>query len=1049
MSELRQVKASAGSGKTYQLTRRFLALLDGADPHGVPRACSTGPGEGYTWHELMAVTFTNKAASEMKERVIAALKQSALECGDPGDAPCPPQTARRVLGSVLRSYHRLNIRTIDSLLTLLLRLFALEFGIRPDFQIVFDEPALFDTAYDHFLGQAEADGAERNLLAGAITALIVTEEKEGFWLRDTIRERLLKLVQFLRGSRAPLDTDQESLRQAMAGNLAELRRHAETLREMLETSGLPVAAHFANFLGKCLAADLFHPPSDSAYERKECLRDCVNKAGKDRVTDALEAAYGAFKTACADYRRDHAALMGAYHLAPTVRIAARLLEGMEDLQRQKGTVLGADLAGFVDTLLSSDEAVSEAYCRLGCRLHHLLVDEFQDTSREQWRAITPLSGECLAKGGSLFYVGDVKQAIYGWRGGDQDLFDEVLNQPGLAELTETHTSSTLPDNWRSFENVVAFNNDFFSHFESADLAEELAGDLFRDAPEDFRADFAAELSRNFAGCAQSVPDRHAGTGGYVRMERVEGGKNEEVEGQTLERLAELMDELTARRPYRDIAVLVRSKAHAELVCDLLVERGIPVITENSLRLDRHPIVRQLAAFLAFLDFPRDDLSFLTFVTGREVFLAESGLDAGALHDWLVRPRKRPLGVCFREDFPEPWRRLIEPFYNQSGLMTPYDLAQETLRACRVSDRHPEAELYVRRFLEVIHLAEENGYGSLSAFLEYWENQSGEEKVPLPENIDAVRIMTIHKSKGLEFPVVVVPFHHWKASPDKDFAVRAHKGRRVLTRMTKDLGQPYYASLGRAVREQLNLLYVAWTRAREELYGFYTEASADRPAMTAINRFLDPGGERYEYGKIPAPGASSERTAAPLPRALPPEDDPAQLMAWLPRLRVYRHNLDEYFYNERMRGEVAHRTMEYLRVTGDDAADVDRAVRLALCDFPALGALTDDEQARLDADLRAMTAWAVAQPGLRDWLAGGEREPEVMDKDGNFKRFDLLYHGETTVVADFKTGQPSPKNREQVLDYLRILSRLPGCSKTPEGYLVYLDLREIHPVREDA
>ena len=1049
MSELRQVKASAGSGKTYQLTRRFLKLLDGADPSGVPHACSSGPRTGYTWHELMAVTFTNKAASEMKERVIAALKQSALECGDPGDEPCPPQTARRVLGSILRSYHRLNIRTIDSLLTLLLRLFALEFGIRPDFQIIFDEPALFDAAYDHFLGRAETDGAERDLLAAAIDALIVTEEKEGFWLRETVRDRLLKLARFLRAGRAPLDTDRDSLLEAMTGNLAGFQSKAESLRALLAESGLPVAANFTKFMDKCLAADLFHPPSESAYERKEALCDCVNKAGKDRVTEAMEGSYAVFKSACASYRSSHSMLMGAYHLAPTVRIAARLLEGMEDLQRQQGTVLGADLAGFVDTLLNTDEAVSEAYCRLGCRLHHLLVDEFQDTSREQWRAITPLAGECLAKGGSLFYVGDVKQAIYGWRGGDQDLFDEVLDQPGLAELAEEGASSTLPDNWRSFRNVVQFNNDFFSHLEDAELAGELAGDLFRDAPEDFRADFARELARNFSDCAQSVPEKHAATGGYVRMERLPEGRNEEVESQTLERLGELMEELSARRPYRDVAVLVRSKAHAELVCDLLVERNIPVITENSLRLDRHPIVRQLAAFLAFLDFPRDDLSFLTFITGREVFLAESGLAPDTLHDWLVRPRKRPMGVCFRDDFPEAWQRLIEPFYNQSGLMTPYDLAQETLRACRVLDRHPEAELYVRRFLEVIHLAEENGYGSLSAFLEYWENQSGEEKVPLPENIDAVRIMTIHKSKGLEFPVVVVPFHHWQVQPDKEFAVRSHQGRRVLTKMTKSLGQPYYASLGRAVREQLNLLYVAWTRAREELYGFYTEAAADRPAMAAMNRFLPQDEEMFEQGEIPAASATSQRTEAPEPRNLPMAETAGPLMGWLPRLRVYRHNLDEYFYNERMRGEVAHRTMEHLRVTGDDAADADRAVRLALCDFPALGALSDDERVRLETDLRAMTAWALAQPGLRDWLAEGEREPEVMDQEGNFKRFDLLYHGETTVVADFKTGQPSPKNREQVLDYLRILSALPGCSEKPEGYLVYLDLREIHPVREGA
>jgi hypothetical protein len=173
------------------------------------------------------------------------------------------------------------------------------------------------------------------------------------------------------------------------------------------------------------------------------------------------------------------------------------------------------------------------------------------------------------------------------------------------------------------------------------------------------------------------------------------------------------------------------------------------------------------------------------------------------------------------------------------------------------------------------------------------------------------------------------------------------------------------------------------------------------------------------------------------------------MAWLPRLRVYRHNLDEYFYNERMRGEVAHRVMERVRVTGDPMADTDRAVRLAMREFPALGGLPDDELARLEADLRDMTAWALGNDSLRLWLTRGRREPEVMDTDGSFKRLDLLCHGEPTVVADFKTGQPSPKNREQVLDYMRILEDMPDVPGPVEGYLVYLDLREIHRVEGEA
>jgi len=1046
MSQLKQVKASAGSGKTYQLTRRFLSLLDSADEQDRPIVCTARPHKGYAWPEIMAVTFTNKAATEMKERVISGLKQAALDPDNAEMTDCSSQTATRAIDAILRRYHRLNIRTIDSLLALLLRLFALEFGIRPDFQMVFDESEMFEAVYDHFLALCEEDGLERDLLADAMKTMIKTEERSGFWIQDSVRGRLLHLTRFLRATNAPLLTDQEEILTHLTSAHAGFVLSMKSSMEFFSDISLPMNANYVKFVNKCLDLRLFDAPPESKMIQKKSFRDCVLKKGKDMVTDRVEAEYGALKQTYTRYTADHAALTGAYFLAPTIQIAQRLLNGLDEMQRQRGVILGSSLAGFVNHQLAHNDAVSEAYCRMGCRLHHMLIDEFQDTSREQWQAITPLSQECLAKGGSLYYVGDIKQAIYGWRGGDSALFDAVMTQPGIAELAENAETDNLPNNWRSFKNVVEFNNEFFRNFENIIQTNDLTDALFKDAPQTFRASFADELTQNFKDCAQAVPDKNGDSEGYVRMEMLPGGKKEEIETHCIEALDELLDELTPRRRFRDIAVLVRTHGHAELVCDLLVQKDIPVITENSLQLDRHPIVRQLVALLAFLDFPRDDIAFITFAAGEELFLAETKLTSSEFHDWLITPRKRPLGVCFREDFPDHWQRFIEPFYNQSGLMTPYDLSREAIRAFRVLERHPDAELYVRRFLEVVHLAEENGYGSLAAFLEYWEEKSGEEKVPLPENIDAVHIMTIHKSKGLEFPVVIVPFHNWNVRPDQDFHIHKHQGQRLLTPMKKGLGKPYQTSKARAVREQLNLLYVAWTRAREELYGFFTEKPADSPALATMNLFLDMGDDPlFEYGSMPEEGPTSERELKAVAKELPLQTDAANLMEWLPRLRVYRHNRDEYFYNERMRGEVAHKAMEYLRINEDDEGDMERAITLAKQDFPALGALDEAELNGLDTDLHAMVRWVLSDKRLRQWIGQGEREPEVMDSDGNFKRLDLLYRKDEIVVADFKTGQPSPKNKEQVLDYMKILQET-GYDN-PQGYLIYLDLHEVHHVTE--
>ncbi|BCS86934.1 UvrD-helicase domain-containing protein [Pseudodesulfovibrio sediminis] len=1048
MSLLKQVKASAGSGKTYQLTRRFLTLLDGCDDSMPPFVCTNTPGKQFTWPEILAVTFTNKAATEMKERVVTGLKGAALGIGDQQDI-CSPETAHKTLGAILRRYHRLNIRTIDSLLALLLRLFALEFGIQPDFEIVFDEQELFEAIFDHFVSICETNEDEYELLADALDTLVRLEGRKGFWVQDTIRKRLKELVGYLSSAPNTLLTDQDTIRELLITEYADFKRSVNAMVVLVNESGLPVQANVKKLLAKYEGLELFDTPEiKSAYLYKDAFRDCVNKAGKDNVDDHAEAIYAHFKEACFAYAAAHATLAGALFLAPAIEIALRLANGLDTLQRQRGMVLGSGLAGHVNTLLSQGDTVSEAYCRLGCRLHHLLIDEFQDTSREQWNAITPLAQECLAKGGSLYFVGDVKQAIYSWRGGDSSLFDEIMTQPDIAGLVEEAKGDTLPDNWRSHRNVVEFNNAFFSNLEDADLTTELAENLFSTAPADFKTRFAVELTRSFLDCSQSLPEKNGNTGGYVRMERLAGGRNSDIEEHALERLDELMDDLSARRCYRDIGILVRSHKHATLVCDLLVQKNIPVITENSLQLDRHPIVRQLAGLLGFLDYPRDDVAFLTFISGNELFLAESGLDRSALMDWLTIPTKKPLGVQFREDYPEHWQRYIEPFYNQSGLMTPYDLTQEAIRVFRVLERHPDSELYVRRFLEVIHLAEENGYGSLAAFLEFWDEKSDQEKVPLPENIDAVRIMTIHKSKGLEFPVVIIPFHHWDAKKDQDFTVLNYKEHTLLAPMKKELGLPYHESMGRTVREQLNLLYVAWTRAREELYGFFTEKPESSPALAAMNLFLElDENDIFEQGITPTETIPSTPQPTPQARDLPANEQEVSLMEWLPRLRVYRHNLDEYFFNERMRGEVAHRVMEHMRITGDDQADRERAIRMAMEDFPALGSLSSTELDELKTDLITMSTWALGQQQLRTWLSTGLREPEVMDAEGQFKRLDLLYRGEDTIIVDFKTGQPTPKNAEQVREYMQILKAIDG--RTPQGFLVYLDRQEIQQVGEEA
>jgi ATP-dependent exoDNAse (exonuclease V) beta subunit len=1049
---LKQVKASAGSGKTYELTARFLSLLAGAQEEDSVPVCKSSQGKGYCWPEIMAVTFTNKAAAEMKERVIRSLKNRALNIeGDGLGADWKPLDAKKQLIPILQRYNRLNIRTIDSLLNLLVRIFALELGLSPEFELLFEPQALFEPNFNKFLAQCEeGDLLRKELLDDAVDSLVLKEEKQGFWLAEQMRMRLLSILTHIIDYPATRLTDQEEIAGLLQIEFDAFQKAVRDLSALIDTDKLAASAHLKKYLAHASGIDFMDLPKESAMLTKDSFEDCVNKKSKGDIGSYHEKIYGDLKQAHEKYRDKATILRGAYALAPFVRIVEEIRADIIEYQTRNGMLLSADLPKVASYVLQGGSALPDAFCRMGSRLHHLLVDEFQDTSLAQWQAMVPLAVECLSKRGSLFYVGDVKQAIYSWRGGCSELFDEVGQDPELSGLSE-FTPANLDYNWRSLENVIKFNNEFFDALADYDLTLDLAEKLYPNSPEEQQIELARKISYSFEKASQQLPPGQDRAGGYVRLQRIFAASAQEIVDETRCNFDRLMDELLPRREYRDICVLVRSNGHAQLVCDWLVEKEIPVITENSLQLDRHPIVRQMVSLLKFLDYPQDDLAFLEFICGKEIFGSISGIEHEDLFKWLADRDKGPLHRRFSEEYPDFWNTHISPFLRKSGLMTPYDLASEMVSRFKLIETYTKDELYIRRFLEVVHLAEEKRGTSLAAFLDFWELSSAEEKVPLPESVNAVRIMTIHKSKGLEFPVIVVPFHNWSVSgPDTSLADIEIDGQIMLTPMSSALGDIYYENRTRMFSEQLNLLYVAWTRAGQELYGFLPSEKTRgvSPALTAIEMILDGKFNDtglLEYGALPQKDqVSTELDETPNQAADPCDDFCAadskalpepELMGWLPRLRVYRHNLEDYSYDARMRGELAHNAMENLILSGDDEADCRRTAEAAFARFPAV---TDEEEV-LVPQVTNMALWALSVPDVRAAIERGRPEVAIMDAKGETHRADLLLlEDKRALVVEYKTGQPSPENEKQVKRYLKLLRDMYGTEKDLRGLLVYLD-----------
>lgn len=1068
MKHLRQVKASAGSGKTYELTRCFLQRLVASGPPAsasASSACVLSPGGAGGWGDILAITFTNAAAAEMRDRVIRQLKSTALGQTAEG-LPLSPDQAARWVDVIMRDMGALNIRTIDSLLHLIVRAAALELDLHPDFQPVFATEEVLTPYLDALLEQAwQGNEVMRALLRDVYRALAWRENSTGFLAGEKLLNQLRGLLDDVLLGRfddvSPADilhkrlSEVESLAVIHASNF-----HRLALAEGLSFNKNALAAVEAIAAKQCKA---------SAFLSKASASELFLK--KPVVSDEVQKAYEAFARAASVLVDTAPMLRQALGHAPVLLLARMLVEAFSSNQQQEGSLPGLLIPHKARQVLENENGVPEALCRMGSRLTHFLVDEFQDTSREQWFALRPLLEEALSRGGSLTWVGDVKQSIYGWRGGEPELFDGVFDDEGLTALAPDCGRDNLPFNWRSRREIVQHNNSIFGPLARQGVALQVMTALLPSStPPEICTEAAKGLMRAFEGTEQQCPQR-ALEGGLVHVETVHSLDADALNEDVLERLCALLHEdIRPGHPWADVLILVRSNDKATLVADRLIREDIPVITENSLRLANHPLVVQTVALLTFLDNPEDDIAFMSLVCGSIMrdHPEAAELAQQDMAGWCASSGRGPVFQRFKNHWPQLWQRLFAPFHSQSGLMTPYDMTLEWYARMDVARRYPEAETFLRRFMEVLHSAEEKGLATLPTFLEHWRAKSGEEKVPMPENMDAVRVMTIHKSKGLEAPVVVVPWTDLRARMGSSNVLVEREGLRMVVSNRKSLGTPYHEEMARQCRENVHLLYVAFTRARDALYVLRTSTKGGRGSATdALDLLMAEAGYTapYAVGDVrethdgtPEPQAA----AAPEPIAAQPEapvtdQAPEQLpcltdntfeadwrpMQWLPRLKIFRNPLAGFSFKAEDRGSFLHLCLEHLHITGNSQGDAQAALNFGLGHF----SLPVPDEAPLRSNAAAALEWFASQPQAARWLQTGWPEHSLMDAEGQLLRVDLLVHEPWgPLVLDYKSGQPEAEHVEQLQTYLACLEASGSCAPgSARGLLVYLDLRRFQLV----
>ena len=804
-------RASAGSGKTFALAVEYILQL--MQPHAEKE-----------FEHTLAVTFTNKATAEMKDRILqtlyglkmglqdakdymdAILKRSA-ETGKPLTKEQVSQQAGKALTAILHDYSHFRVETIDSFFQSILRNMARELGLAANLQVELSHDEIIESAVDSLIETMDArpevrqwvmdyvreqlDSGDKWDIVGPLKAFAGNIFREEYQSRS---EEELKRI-----SDAEVIKDFKSKMQAIRKE-AE-REVAEAVDEMMSTIEDFDQIAYGKNVRKFLM-DAREMKSEGPTKTVEAIKFKGSKALPQRGSGegALQDAYSRFLALYERCRREYlSATLALRHLGPL-----RLLEYIDERAREIEGDAGRFTLSSTPALLSKMVEGSDApfiFEKIGTFINYVMIDEFQDTSRMQWENFKKLLFEKLASGGKGLLVGDIKQSIYRWRGGDWKILYQIENEK---ELQRFHIEpKPLDINFRSHQVIVDFNNAFFP--KAARLLD------------DIKPDAEIKLSQIYADVEQKKKEEDGK--GYVRV-RLFKDSDDYIQDTVLD-MAEQIRELQAGGlDLSKIAILVRTNLMAQQLIDGFSRYAneINLVSDEAFLLEASTCVQMLVAALRMLiDKHHTDK------------ISEKYLMLHYLQDVLGQKDANLQSVALQEAEQVLPKEFTE--HHEELLQQPLYLLAERLWNIFSLGNIPGEDVYVLTFFDELqnHLRGANA-PDIPTFLTAWDETLHKRSIP-GSSVAGVRILTIHKSKGLAFHTVLLPFSHWDIEKDRqgdvlwcstDKAPYNELGALPISIFSKDVRTSVFAPdyeeehLERRV-DALNTLYVAFTRAKCNLY----------------------------------------------------------------------------------------------------------------------------------------------------------------------------------------------------------------------------------------
>lgn len=1091
-------KASAGSGKTYTLVKEYLIMLLGKKTEGGNYILDKHPNDNHRY--ILAITFTNKATEEMKSRIVETLDVLA---SNPDESPYITDLTTMLGASkddisksagiaerqMLEDYTNFNVCTIDTFFQKILRTFAYEVNLSSNYGVELNDEYVVELGVNNLKTRLHDESGKKNKsLSHWLWMFVQDSIKNGSsWdvfykpkskktvdnslynfakvlTNEVVKKNSKQLFDFLADPKN-IQAFNMALNSGISNLIPKVKECVSNIYELLKGPDIKANNYFTKFLDALnnSANPFLIKDLDKKVEKKIADQSFVNK----NSAKVNESAICLYLEQIRDYGTVYASYKKILDLTYQLGLLGDINASMQDFTNENNTILLSGTNDIVKRIIDGCETPF-IYERIGMYLHNFLLDEFQDTSRMQWENLLPLVRNGLANGHDSLIIGDVKQSIYRFRNSDPQLLHSQLKVDFSNDSIKYNERRSI--NWRSARNIVHWNNAFFRFLSMALNMDEFYADVEQEvSPKN------EKLPGHVVVARREIPDKKKDTDGSndceIKNDDNSNDNDSNFKEWAIEKMIVDLQSLLARGfKQKDIAVLSNTNREGQLAISRIMkwnienpDKQMKVVSEESLLVISSPAVRIVVNILKMLDrceAHNEDGREMPMVLRRFEANRSEGMDTSEAFEDAI--------VSKDEDIAD----YIDRLYETSKSACLDSVVEQIIKSQLSKQMTEENTPYLLAFLDSV-VDFMSRYGSnIHHFLKWWDKVGPGLSISSPDNIDAIRVITIHKSKGLQFPCVLIPMFDWNFDQSSiewietaGFKDKLPKGVAIppIVPVKRDnkstLFDNEFKKIARSnIMDSLNKTYVACTRAQYELI-IYTENNKELGLQ--LSQFLETCRNNnngiaptptencdpdvvYELGKpmlrSDIPALNSDDNALPdnvESRIMPPYSVVSDVDRWKltsPDIIIDVRGTTRWV------GEMLHKVMERVRTPKNLKKAFGRALHR--------GMITEEEHD----EYLALLSKRLADPRVADWFANDNRlmlERSVTIGGNGQKRPDRVVmkpNGEI-IIVDYKFGDRSDDNdtkyKRQVAGYKRAVCDALGCRPgCVSGYVWYIHSGDI-------